>query len=528
MVRKTTPSFVLELALQTTPGDERRLERGLFVAATRLNNAVLQDGLGIVQAIREDPAWAAARTLPRVTAAQRKVRAAAFAAVRKAHNFSDYEFQALAIQHKNAAGFEGRVPAHVAQKLGTKVFQALEQHLLGQRGRPRFKGALRPLHSVEGKSNETGVRWSEDDGCVYLAADWAIPAKIPDLRKDEWLWTALRSPTKYCRIVWRNVHGKRRWFVQLVQDGLAPLKATVAARLADVPKDTRAGLDIGPSTLAWCMENDAGVFTFCAEVEQPQRLVRQLQRKVDRQRRVNNPDNFKEDGTAKPGRHAWVRSARQCRTESALASAHTRTAARRAQSHGRDINALLGKARVFRHDGVSAKALQKHYGRSIAARAPGRFMRELQRKAERAGGGSTRIDVRVLKTSQYDHSTGACTKKTLSERWHVFGDGRGRCQRDVYSAFLALHAAHTVDADGVIRPVHDPARLEARWRALVPALRAKGLFKDNGMGQDGAGSISRNARPGSPQSCEAEAFGPRPGRCARGAARVEGSSRASV
>ena len=40
-------------------------------------------------------------------------------------------------------------------------------------------------------------------------------------------------------------------------------------------------------------------------------------------------------------------------------------------------------------------------------------------------------DERAFKLSQYDHCTGTCTKKRLSERWRVLGDGSGVRQRDV-------------------------------------------------------------------------------------------------
>jgi hypothetical protein len=43
--------------------------------------------------------------------------------------------------------------------------------------------------------------------------------------------------------LWRNVKGERRWFVQLLQTGLAPAKHPVAA-------GAMVGLDIGPSTIA--------------------------------------------------------------------------------------------------------------------------------------------------------------------------------------------------------------------------------------------------------------------------------------
>lgn len=56
-------------------------------------------------------------------------------------------------------------------------------------------------------------------------------------------------------------------------------------------------------------------------------------------------------------------------------------------------------------------------------------MSELPRKAERAGGQRQIIDVRQLRTSQYDHTTHTFTKKALSQRQYMFGDGRGRVQR---------------------------------------------------------------------------------------------------
>lgn len=82
--------------------------------------------------------------------------------------------------------------------------------------------------------------------------------------------------------------------------------------------------------------------------------------------------------------------------------------------------------------GAPGPALQHRYGKSIAVCAPGRFVDLLPRKAARAGGSRTVIDVRRLRNSQYDHATGAFRKKALAERWHPFGDGRGRVQRDIY------------------------------------------------------------------------------------------------
>ena len=168
---------------------------------------------------------------------------------------------------------------------------------------------------------------------------------------------------------------------------------------------------------------------------------------------------------------------------------------------------MLAQAQRFRHDGVSIKSLQKNYGRSVGARAPGRFMSELKRKAERAGGDSSSVNVRQLKTSQYDHSDRGFRKKLLSERWHRFGDARGRVQRDVYSAFLALHAVERTDADGVVDWAHDPKRLEAAWVALEPALRARGLFYPNeGLSTGEGASIPHPRVLCEPTNCKVPLF----------------------
>ena len=518
MPRKAKPTYVVEIPLDTTPHDVRRLA-GVFEAAKRLHNAVLQSGLDTLDALRSDPAWAAARELPRKTKEQVAARGAEFTAVRLKHGFTEFSLQGVATAHKNAAGFSDRIGSHVTQKIGSRVFKALEEHLYGTRGKPRFKGQKRPLHSIEGKNTAAALRWNAETRVLSMEASWDIPAKALDLKKDEWLWSALQGKLKYTRVLWRAVGESRRYFVQLVYHGLPPQKASVAARLAS--EGSKGALDMGPSNVAWVTATDAGVEKLAEGVDVPQKELQRLQRKLDRQNRANNPTNFDAQGRAKRG-CTWVKSNEQRRTQQQLAALQSRAAKRRANAHGVSLNGLLSRALHYRHDGVSIKSLQKNYGRSIGARAPGLFMSELKRKAARAGGKSETVNVRQLKTSQYDHSTGLFVKKTLSERWHVFGDGRGRVQRDVYSAFLALHAVEVVDNDGVVEWSHDPQRLEVAWGVLESALRTKGLFHPNGSRSTSHSEarVASGADACQASSSKVPASGLAPGRRARGAARV--------
>lgn len=535
MARDTSPSYVVTLELDVSREDEQRL-LGTFEAAKRLHNTVLQEGIEIVEVLRADPAWAKARAMPRKTAEQRDARYHAYQAVRAQYGFTKSDFQRRATAHKNAAGFADRLGAHVTQRIAERVFAALERWVYGTGGRPRFKGRKRPLHSIESKNNATALSWDFERGTLSLGKGWYIAPKPLRMNADEWLWSALQARAKCCRVLWRQAGDRRRWFVQLVMQGNEPLKASVLERLARPGE--RGALDVGPSHYAWVTETDAGVEKFCPEVDAPKAHERRLERQIDRQRRANNPDNYDAHGRIRRGKKTGNISRNQRKTEAKLRTSQTRTANRRKNAHGRDTNHLMSLATEWRDDGVSNPSLQKNYGRSVLARAPGRFMSELARKAERAGGERVIVDVRTLKTSQFDHSTNTYAKKKLSERWHAFGDGRGRAQRDVYSAFLALHAVCTVDAEGEIRWAHDCARLEAAWQRLAPALVAKGLFvatqgekpveeRSIESGTRERASIPYMRGVCEPESCEATtaAMQQVPGRQTRGAARAERTRR---
>jgi putative transposase len=491
MSRSSGPTFIAELPLATTARDDRRLG-GRVECGKRLNNVLLQEGLALVEAMRADPDWEAAQKIPR---SDPEARAAAFQAVRNQYDFNEFHFNRRATYHKKRAGFSGRIGSEEAQNIAKHVYKSLNDWVVGKHGRPRFKGRQRPLHSLEGKRNIGNLMWKADEGVLQIERGWQIKAILPDLKKDEWLAAALQSPVKYCRIVWRQVNGQRRWYLQLVLEGQAPIKASLLERLAEA--DSEGGLDLGPSTFAWVTENEAGLDTLCAEVKRPHRKVRIIQRQIDRQRRANNPQNYDDKGRVKKGRKRWHVSNRQRQTEVKLQDLQRHEAAVRANAHGRDINRLLSKARHWRDDGVSPKALQRMFGRSVSQRAPGHFMSELGRKAERAGGSRTKIDVRALKNSQYDHSIHTFRKKKLSERWHEFGDGRGRVQRDVYSAFLARNSSGNT---------YDPARLETAWQALAPVLSEAGVYvqyqgTNNGPAASAASpaTVGQSASPAKPK-----------------------------
>lgn len=72
--------------------------------------------------------------------------------------------------------------------------------------------------------------------------------------------------------------------------------------------------------------------------------------------------------------------------------------------------------------------------------------------------------------SQYDHVTGAYSKKPLSQRWHRLGDAETLVQWDIYSAFLARNA----EEGG-----HHPSRIKLDWAAQGPRCGVLGCARTN-------------------------------------------------
>ena len=461
MPRPKKPTFIAELPLVVSLAQDAVMwDR--FEAARRLYNAVLGDALKVLALMRESKAWAAAKDMPQGESMSkvREARNAAFKQCNVHFGFTEYALHAVATAHKNAAGFGDRLGAHETQKIASRVFASIQEYAFGKRGRPRFKGKHRPLKSLEGKSNKAGIRWHPDTGTVSWGRDFVMPVKLPTTGQDPYLHACLASKTKYCRLVWRPEGSVRRWFVQLVQDGVAP------AKYEFLSSGQLVGLDIGPSSVAIVGDNAVGLEKFAPSVEQPWKQMRVLQRAQDRSRRATNPDNYAANGTAKKGAKQWVKSARYVARQNDLAEAERRLAAARKRDHGDLANKILGLGNLVQIERLSYKGMQRNFGRSAKVRASGMFVALLTRKAESAGGKVVELNTWALKMSQYDHITELCTKKPLSQRWHTLGASSTLVQRDCYSAFLARH---------VIENQHKSSQLYEGWATAEPLLRRAGL-----------------------------------------------------
>ncbi len=423
MGRTRTPSFVTELALRTTSSDEKRLLARLE-AARQVYNACLGESFKRLNLLRQSKAYQVALKMPRgkKNSPKAKARSRAFYKANSAVGFRKYDLHAYAAQF-NHCWIGEHLDIHVIQKLATRAFQAVQQHAFGKRGRPRFKGKNQ-MDTVEGKSNQSGIRWREP--CV----EW-LKLKLEAIIdwNDTVVVHSLSSRVKYVRIVRRKLKGRNRFYVQLVCEGKPYQKKKNQVGEGDV------GLDIGPSTIATVGEQEAYLERFCDELKPCQKEIRCLQRHLDRQRRANNPNNYNPNGTIKKGPKRWHKSGRQRRTEVKLVELYRKQAAHRKSLHGQRVNRTLRMGNRIKLEKLSYRAFQRRFGRSVAMRVPGMFVAHLKRRAASADAEVDEFPTRPTRLSQ-TCQCGTLKKKLLSQRWHECDCGVV-AQRDLYSAFLA-------------------------------------------------------------------------------------------
>ena len=451
--KEKQPTFVLELPLVANPHESRVLAVR-FEAGRQLYNAVLGEALRRLGLMKQSRAWQSARKMPKGTpgSPEQKARAAGFSLVSKTIGFTDYDLQAYATQCKNACWIGDHLDAHTTQKIGTRAFKAAQRYQFRTGGRPRFKPKWKALESMEGKSNAAGLRWREDH------IEWnGLKLKAIYGQKDPHgvQAFALQNPVKYCRLVRRNLNGKTRWFVQLVIAGFPKWKEKNPIRQG------KSAIDIGPSTIAAVSETDAFLDKFCANVPNLQKAIRRIQRAMDRSKRGSSPGHYNKDGTIKrpaPGKRLqWVFTNGYLRLRARLQELHRRLAAYRRTEHGRLANRVVAMGNTVMAEQLSYQAFQRVFGKSTRDRAPGEFMEHLRHKAASAGGEVIEFPTRTTKLSQSCHCE-AVVKKPLSQRWHDCPCGIC-AQRDLYSAYLALHVRHyTKDGNQVWRLDTESAR----------------------------------------------------------------------
>ena len=442
MPHQTTLSFITELPLIVSSQTALEL-RSRFQAGRQLYNACLNEAMVRVRLVQKSEFYQIALALPRTIKRGKKTvsnpeRKKLFNEAWKRSNFSEYDLHSFATKTaKSAKWIAEKVDSTARQKLATRAFNAAKKVLLGKAKKVRYKVTNR-FRSLEGKSNKAGIRWKDNQlvwGKLKIQAqiDWFNPV----------IKYGLDSPVKYVRILWREIKGIRRWYVQLINEGLPYQKPK------NYVSEGLIGLDLNVSNIAFVGNKKAGLLPFAENVPTYQKEIRRLQRKMERSRRSNNRANYHPDMTAKKGRKTVVKKGNSIKGRRLWnnSKSYYQTAAKKRELERRKtayaktqnrkiVNEILRHGKDIKTENVSVKAWQKRYGLAIGAKSPGFVQSELKRKAESANGSFQFFSTRKTALSQ-THLSGERIKKSLSQRVHRDITGKIVMHRDLFSAYLA-------------------------------------------------------------------------------------------
>lgn len=347
--------------------------------------------------------------------------------------------------------FKENIDAFTAQKIATRAYNAFAKYMYHEADKVYFK-KYGELNSLEGKSNKTGIRFK--DKCLIWNG-LIIPVIIK--KNDIYAHEALQNKIKYCRIKREMIKGKYHYYIQLVLDGVPPLK--INKETGEIKNQTtygKVGIDIGTQTVAISSNYDVKLLELAPEVVNIDKEIKRIQRYMDRSRRLINPNKYNDDGTINTqNKDKWIYSNRYLKAKNKYKELYRRQKEIRKQSHNKLANFILSLGNEFYVEDMNFKGLQlrakettindktgkynrkKRFGKSLANKAPSLFLTILNNKLKFQDNKLVKVDTRELKASQFNHINEEYNKKKLCQRWN---DLNGiKVQRDLYSAFLIQH-----------------------------------------------------------------------------------------
>ena len=347
--------------------------------------------------------------------------------------------------------FKENIDAFTAQKIATRAYNAFAKYMYHEADKVYFK-KYGELNSLEGKSNKTGIRFK--DKCLIWNG-LIIPVIIK--KNDIYAHEALQNKIKYCRIKREMIKGKYHYYIQLVLDGVPPLK--INKETGEIKNQTtygKVGIDIGTQTVAISSNYDVKLLELAPKVVNIDKEIKRIQRYMDRSRRLINPNKYNDDGTINTqNKDKWIYSNRYIKAKNKYKELYRKQREIRRQSHNKLANYIISLGNEFYVEDMNFKGLQlrakettindktgkynrkKRFGKSLANKAPSLFLTILNNKLKFQDNKLVKVDTRELKASQFNHINEEYNKKKLCQRWN---DLNGiKVQRDLYSAFLIQH-----------------------------------------------------------------------------------------
>ena len=470
-MRASTPSFVVSVKVHLPEQMENHLEKSFNIANSAYNEAL---GLGLrrFKAMRANPRYQelleARRTLAesikrlkksKGLSWQLKLYDKALYNLRLDYGLSEFILSKYLTHRRNEPDSPYKhLSASELQVIAKDVYQTLEK-VIFYKVKPhkvKFRSKYSLNASFKNKVNNMGTRIvpSEKAGVAYTLylhkASTFVEISTKAFSEYQQKSLTRAEKIKYVQIVRKTIRGKRIYYLQIVCEGYPLAKTTKG--------DDVVGIDPGVSTVAYASKDNVELVDLVPEnVTMREKLIKSLDRRIERSRRVNNPDCYHSNGKIKRGVRFKRPTNRAKRLIRRRQKAYRSLTQERLKLQGELVNRIVSQASIIRMEDLNARGLQKRskdirinpktnrpyskkrFGRAILKAAPSYFREALKTKAHTLGISFEIINPQKVKPSQYNHLTQSFEKKTLSTRMFDLSDKWTGVQRDLYSAFLIGH-----------------------------------------------------------------------------------------
>lgn len=448
-----TSSYVLTLRMKYNISDKSAIDK-YFELSRRLYNTILGETLKRFNLMRESKLYRLARK-----ETDKKIKQKMFIETEIKYGFREYDIDKFAT--KLMINEYSNLGSHIKGKLVKRAFEAVNRLRFGNARRINFI-RYGEMHSIEGKDNRQAIKY-RDGNIVFNKLKMPVIIENNDLYAQK----AIQDRVKYCRFLKKNIKGKDYYYVQLVLEGTPPMKFNKETGEVNLYiNQGDVGIDIGTQTVAYCSNTEVKLLELAPEIENIEKQKRLLQRKMDRSRRVMNPNKYNKDGTINTkDKSKWIKSNHYIKIQVELRGLQQKQADIRKQCHNKLANHILKLGDKFYVEKMNYSGLQKRakkttinkktgkfnkkkrFGKSLTNKAPAKFIEIINRKLKYFDTEIKKINTYTVKASQYNHFKDIYIKKELDERWNVFNIGNEEIiiQRDLYSSFLIMNVNNLVD-----------------------------------------------------------------------------------
>ena len=474
-MRARTPSYVVSTKLHLPESIANRFEKSFRISNSAYNDA-LSFGLKRFEALKQNSYYQellearrlAKAGIDKLKKAKKKAKGLvqqvkcydkALFELRKAYSLTEFELQKYLIQQRRKVGSPyQQFSSGEMQIVASQAMKTLEKVLFYQIKpyKVRFRSKFDLDVSYRNRVNDQATRLVPSDRkdiayrlYIHKASTFVdIPEKA--FNKYQQMSLMRSEKIKYVQIIRKTIRGKKVYYLQIVCQGCPPSK---------VPKgEGVVGIDPGISTVAFASTSEVALVDLVPTIiTQKEKLLKELDRKIERSRRVNNPECYEVNGKMKKGARFKRPSKRQLRLRNRRHKVYRSLSEERKKLQGQLVSRIVSQASCIRIEELGVKRLQrrsrdirinpktnrpyskKRYGKAIFRAAPSAFRTALETRASQLGIDVEVISPKEVKPSQYNHITQTFDKKSLSTRVYDLSDEYTGVQRDLYSAFLIGH-----------------------------------------------------------------------------------------